>query len=243
MAASLHLDHVSLSVPCLRDASVLLDARLGLRVTVSPAAADHHGRIYLDRAYVEVSARQPVDNWTFSLLFLRFDDPGRLRGHLASAGIPGRFGGYVGVDGRWDDVELDMGCVPSPILVRRTHPPEIAANWPPMIVDSHRCGARTLAAVHVAVPELPAAAEAYARLLGTDAVTGVDDAGLPFASFGLATGRITLLPGSQPGIRAIVLGVSSLAETTRAIGPLAGGPIAWLDAPALHGLCVGFTEA
>lgn len=242
MVVPLWLDHVSLSVPNLRDASELLDARLGLRTTVSRADPDYHGRVYLHRAYLEVSAREPVDRWVISLFFLRFDDPERLRDHLESAGFPYRFGSYEGVDGRWDDVELDGGTVPLPILVRRTHPPEIAANWPPALDAPHRCGARALETVHITVTDLAAATDAYTRLLGTQAVAGIDDAEACHAVFALASGRIVLSQGLRPGISGIVLGVPSLAGTAEVIGALPSGRIAWIDPATLRGVRIGFSE-
>lgn len=242
MAVPLWLDHVSLSVPNLRDASALLDTRLGLRATVSCADPDHHGRVYLDHAYLEVSAREPVDRWAFSLFCLRFDDPERLRDHLVSAGLPYRFGSYAGVDGRWDDVELDAGSVPLPILVRRTHPPEIAVNWPPALDAPHRCGARTLEAVHMIVPDLAAATDAYTELIGTEAIAGIDGAEAGHATFALTSGRIVLSQGLRSDIVGIVLGVSSLTETVEVTGPLTSGRVAWIDPATLRGVRVGFQE-
>jgi hypothetical protein len=238
----LHLDHVSLSVPGLREVVEQLDARLGLDATVSRADPDHHSRVYLDRAYLEVAAGETACDWRFSLFFLRFDDPQRLRDHLESEGFAYRFGSYQGVDGHWDNVELESGSVPVPILVRRTDPPDVAANWPPPLRDPHRCGARTLEAVHVAVTELSAAAATYGRLLGTEAVAGIDEAGLPCATFELASGQIVLSQGAQPGIAAIVLGVASLAEAAKVVGPLSVGQTAWLDAAAAHGLRIGLMQ-
>ena len=84
MVVPLYLDHASLSVPDLRQASEQLGSRLGLRSTPTSTDPGRHGRVYLDRAYLEVSAREPTDRWTFSLFFLRFDDPAYLIDQLVS---------------------------------------------------------------------------------------------------------------------------------------------------------------
>jgi hypothetical protein len=242
VAISLHLDHVTLSVPALREATEHLDARLGLRTTLSRPDPGRHGRLYLDRAYLEVSAGDTGGGWSLSHFFLRFEDPAALRHHLQAEGVPCRFGDYVGVDGRWDDVELDGDDVPLPILVRRTEPPEVASDWPPALGRPHRCGARTLHAVHIAVPELASATQVYGRLLGSLPEIGVSDAGAPYACFSLASGRIVLSPGPGCGVSCIVLGVSSFVESARVVGPLSNGPVAWLDEKACRGVRIGMCE-
>jgi catechol 2,3-dioxygenase-like lactoylglutathione lyase family enzyme len=242
MVVPLHLDHVSLSVPNLREASVQLSSRLGLRSTPTSTDPDRHGRIYLDRAYLEVSSREPTDRWTFSLFFLRFGDPVYLIDQLESGGFPYRFGEYLGVDGRWDDVELDAGDVPFPILVRRTHPGKIARNWPPALEIPHRCGARTLEEVHVAVPDLEAAVDAYGRLLGGEVSMGIDAIGARQATFAPESGRIVLSKGRRPGISGIVLGVPSLAKTAEVVGIKPAARVLWINPAALQGLRIGFVE-
>lgn len=242
MVVPLYLDHASLSVPDLRQASEQLGSRLGLRSTPTSTDPGRHGRVYLDRAYLEVSAREPTDRWTFSLFFLRFGDPAYLIDQLESGGFSYRFGEYVGVDGRWEDVELDTGDVPFPILVRRTHPRKIARNWPPALETPHGCGAITLEEVHVAVPDLEAAVDAYGRLLGGQVSVGIDDIGARQATFAPASGRIVLSKGPRPGIAAIVLGVPSLAETAKVVGIRPAARVSWSDPAALHGLRIGFTE-
>jgi hypothetical protein len=238
--APLWLDHASILVPDLAPAIEELDSRLGLRATPTPAAPGRHSRLYLERSYLEVSAGAPGDAWTAPYFFLRFSDPEALRRHLDAVELRCRFGRYTGVDGQWDDVEIDAEGVPVPILVRRTHPPDIARDWPPPLREAHRCGARTLAAVQVAVPDLAAATEVYRRLTGSDpersSAVG-DHAGTEFR---LQSGRIILTEGAALGVKAIVLGTTSLVQSIRVAGPLSPGPVAWIAPDMTHGLQVGF---
>ncbi|HZD17487.1 MAG TPA: hypothetical protein VE669_05045, partial [Actinomycetota bacterium] len=217
--------------------------RLGLSVTVSPAASDRHGRIHLDRAYLEVSAAPTGAAWDVTHVFLRFSDPEGLRLHLDRAGIAYRFDVYEGVDGRWDDVTLDAAGVPVPILVRRTEPAEVARHWPPPLDLLHRCGATTLAEVHVPVPAIGPAIEIYRRLLGVDAPSVLPGAHRR-AVFRLPGSRIELVEGGER--RAVVLGVSSLEEARDALGPVVppvgDRGVAWLDPSATEGLVIGLRE-
>jgi len=243
----LWLDHASVQVPELGPAVEHLD-RLGLRATVSPAAPDRHSRAYLHRSYLEVSARPGGTGWSATSFFLRFEDPMALRAHLDAVGLAYRFGEYEGVDGTWDDVEIDAASVPFPILVRRTAPPEVARDWPPALAEPHRCGARTLAEVHVGVPSLGEALEAYGRLLGLgpDEMPGsVADprSGRMRLVLPLASGRVVLLDGGTGGVERIVLGVASLegvdgGSRTR----YEGDPVAWLDPGEAFGLELGLAQ-
>lgn len=242
----LRLDHASVAVPDLAAAVEHLDRRLGLRASVSPEAPGRHSRVYLHRSYLEVSAGSGA-GWEATLFFLRFDDPVALRAHLDDVGIAYRFSDYEGVDGTWDDVEIRAGTVPLPILVRRTAPPAVARDWPPALVRTHPCGARTLAAVHVEVPSIEEAAEAYRRLLGAEQVAWADNErrAQGKASVRLASGEIVLHEGISGGGLGLVLGVPSLATTRTALeGRLAGTDenVAWLDPDETFGLRLGFAE-
>jgi hypothetical protein len=248
-AVPLWLDHASVEVPDLADAIAHLDDRIGLHATVSPAPPERHSRVYLDRGYLEVSSRPGATGWGASLFFLRFDDPDALRAHLGAVGIAYRFGDYQGVDGTWDDVEVDAGEVPLPILVRRTAPPDIAADWPPALAAPHRCGARTLAEVHVGVPRLEPAIETYGRLLGAEGPSAriVDPrSDRARASFPTASGGIVLLDAGTDTVERIVLGVTSLGAARRALGerllPREADGVAWLDPADTFGLELGFVE-
>jgi hypothetical protein len=181
--------------------------------------------------------------------FVRFEEPNALRVHLANAGFTFRFTVYEGVDGTWDDVEVDAGSVPLPILVRRTAPPDVARDWPPALAEPHRCGARTLAEVHLGVPSLRAALEAYGRLLRVREPPEPDNdpaSGRRRASVGTASGRIVLLEGGTGGVERIVLGVHRLAVPTNMFGGrltrLEGDPVAWLDPSDTFGLELGFVQ-
>jgi len=134
-----------------------------------------------------------------------------------------------------------------PTLIRRTAPPAAALNWPPALTDTHRCGARALAAVHVDVPSLDAAVRAYRKLLGAGEepwpVTEPRSASAR-AHVPLASGEIVLHEGSSDAIAGIVLGVSSLDETRAALeGRMERtDDVAWLDPDETFGLRLGFTE-
>jgi hypothetical protein len=244
----LRLDHASVGVGDLDAAVEHLDRRLGLRATVTPEAPKRHSRVYLNRSYVEVSVASDGGPWAATMFFLRFDDPVALRAHLDVAGIAYRFGEYEGVDGTWDDVEIHAGAVPLPTLIRRTAPRDVARDWPPSLVADHRCGARTLAAVHVEVPSLDDAVPTYRRLLVGEALPEAGEEG----SIGkrkrlrLASGEIVLSEGGLGGVVGLVFGVPSLA-TTRGellggrLGPTEEG-VAWLNPEEAFGLRLGFAE-
>ena len=135
--------------------------------------------------------------------FPAFSDPEALRAHLE------------GVDGQWDDVELDVADVPVPILVRRTEPAQVARNWPPPLDMPHRCAAVTLAAVHLPVASIEAAADIYARLLNVEAPTAFSRRGRHRqVVFQLGPATITLVEDGEQ--RAVVLGVTSL-EMSRTV--------------------------
>ena len=244
----LWLDHASIAVPDLTSAIEHLDRRLGLRATVSPEAPERHSRVFLDRSYLEVSTGSGR-GWDANLFFLRFADPVGLRAHLDAAGIAARFGEYEGVDGMWDDVEVLVGSVPLPILVRRTAPASIASDWPPALREEHGCGARWLAAVHVEVESLEDATEAYRRLLAIHPPSRPADG--TWAASGrvrlpLAAGEVVLHERSSPGGLGVVLGVPSLAAARAAlggaIGPTNEDGVAWVTAAETFGLALGFTE-
>jgi hypothetical protein len=223
-----------------------LEARLGLRATVSAAAPDRHSRVYLDRSYLEVAAQPGICDWIATHFFVRFEDPQWLRGHLASAGLASRFGTYAGVDGVWDDVGIEREpSILFPILVRRTHPPEVAADWPPTLTEIHPCGAWVLAAVYVDVPDWDPAVDVYTRLLGSDS-TGVPVSvdGRRSLRLALRSGAIVLNEAPMAGM-ALVLGVRSLGETERLLpGSFRtdADRVSWLDPAAVFGVRLGFVE-
>jgi catechol 2,3-dioxygenase-like lactoylglutathione lyase family enzyme len=239
------LDHVSIGVPHLGDAADRFARQFGLEVTVSPAAPEHHGRIYLDRSYLEVAVRPDVTTWDVTGFFLGFTELAVLEAHLDGADLAYRYDVYQGVDGRWDDVWLDVDDVPVPGLVRRTEPPEAARNWPPSLARAQRCGASTLAAFHVPVPDLEVASRFYERLVGSPAShvptrQGSDQRRVVLP---LSVGTIVLIEGGERP--AAVLGVASLAESSKVLGPRLLSPddddVAWLD-PSVTTLALGFAE-
>ena len=243
----LWLDHASVQVPDLLAATEHLDRRLGLRVTVSPAAPERHGRVYLDRTYLEVAGGSTELGWRAPMYSLRFEDPIALRAHLEAAGLGYRFGEYEGVDGTWDDVEIHADPVPMPILIRRTRPRGVARSWPPALAEPHRCGARTLAEVCVGVPSLEAALEPFRALLALDErpEPSTDPlSGRPRIELPTAPGRIVLLEGGSGEIERLVLGVDSVEATRDALGRLIreGDAVAWLDPVETFSLRFGFIE-
>lgn len=245
----LRLDHASVVVPVLAEAIAHLDHVLGLHATVSVADPEHHSRIFLHHSYLEVAARPATAGWHVTHFFLGFEDPEILRNHLDAAGITSRFGVYEGIDGRWDDVEIEVGSTPMPILVRRTHPPDVARRWPPPLAKPHRCGARALVAVHLGVQKWKAAVTAYRRLLGLGATkfgSGVTADHSRRMSLPLASGHLVLTEGDTDGVAGLVLGVRSLDETVATVGrTLFTGRddrVAWIDPAATFGVRVGFVE-
>lgn len=244
-AMEFRLDHASLEVPHLRDAVSRLDRLLGLQVTVSPQAPERHGRIYLDRAYLEVAANPDVPAWDVTHFFLRFANPEWLRAHLDGAGLGYHYQVYRGVDGRWDDIELDIADVPVPILVRRTAPAVVARDWPPPLEHPHRCGASTLAAVHVPVASIQQAADVYARLLAVELprVFSGPGPGQLRTAFHLGSGTIVLSQGEER--RAVVLGVASLELSKTVLSqalPIDDEGVAWLDPSTTSNLRIGLVE-
>lgn len=234
----LWLDHASIAVPAVGPAARHFERRLGLTMTVSPEAPDRHGRILLDRSYLEVAAAPARVSWEATMCFLRFSDLGSLRRHLDSSGIEHRFGSWEGVDGVWDEVEVRSGGVQLPTLIRRTAPPDVARDWPPPLPATHRCGARSLVAVHLVVPSLDTAADAFARLVGPEATSVGADGEIRVR---LAAGELVLVPGTTPRLAGIVLRVGPRADKGRVpplLDPDAG--IAWIAPDVAFGLRIGF---
>lgn len=241
MTVPLWLDHVSVAVPALTEAVEHLERRLGLHTTVTPADPHRHGRVPLDRAYLEVAARPGQIGWGASLFFLRFDDPVALRDHLVTSGLPYRFTEYLGADGVWDDVEIIVDGVTMPILVRRTAPPELSTGWPPPLARPHQSPVRTLASVHVGITEPRAASSVYGRLLGIVTPAGFD----PEIRLPLAAGEVVLVRATRAGIAGVVLGVSSIEEMADYLGESlepSGDGVAWLDPQLTMGLRLGVAE-
>lgn len=241
----LRLDHVSIEVPDFPDAVGSLD-QLGLHVTVSPQAPERHGRLYLDRAYLEVAAHPGSPAWAVGLFFLRFSDLEGLRARLEGARLDYRYQVYEGVDGRWDDVELDVADVPVPILVRRTEPAEVARNWPPPLDRPHRCGAFTLAALHLPVTSIEAAADVYTRLLDVESPPALSGPGRQRRRVVFHLGSATIALVEDGERRAVVLDVSSLEASRAVLASVLLPPddegIAWLDPSVTSDLAVGLVE-
>ncbi len=166
----LRLDHASLQVPRLDTAMAMLQ-RLGLTATPTPGDEARHARLYLDRAYLEVSVPtgRPVSGPRI-LLFMHGarDVFGQLPALKARGIEVEQAGPYQGADGVWDDVVLKAPAVgiPAPVLVSRRSPPELAADWPPAAKTTHPSGARTLQAVLLVTHQTDEAVRFYEQLGG-----------------------------------------------------------------------------
>jgi hypothetical protein len=239
---TLALDHVSLQAPNVDSAVRLLHDRFGLVTTRTPAAPERHGRVYLDRSYLEVA---PGAEAALAHFFLRYDRLDHTLGALTGRGLRARAALYEGTDGVWEDVALDAGTAPPlPFLTRRTAPAEVAPDWPPPLAAPHRCGATALAAVHLRVPRLQPALDVYERLLGSQPAK----LGERSAVYRVNAGRIVLREATDlpPAIVGFELRVASLAQTRHFLSALGTGTqhadgALWAD-PA-NGWRLGFCEA
>jgi hypothetical protein len=239
---SLVLDHVSLQTPAWDMAVELLRHRFGLNTTPTPAAPGRHGRVYLDRGYLEIAAgAEALLPW----FFLRYEQLDNTLQALQGRGLRARASVYQGVDGAWEDIEIDAGtAVPLPYLVRRLTPPEVARDWPPPLVVPHACGAEALAAVHLRCPRLEPALVIYERLLGSPAVR----LGADRAVHHLGPGRIVLHEAAElpPAIVGFELRVASLEHTQRRLAALGiraqrAGGVLWTELPG--GAQLGFSQS
>ncbi len=223
---TLRFDHASINVASFHRAVSELDQVLGLSVSISPDAPDRHGRIFFEGCYLEISSHQEAVGWSVPLYFLGFEDLESLQTRLAHADIEFDVDEYLGVDGTWDNVELSAGTVPLPILVRRKAPIGVSLDWPPSKGEDHRCGATSIDALHINVPDLHNAKDVFARLL--------QDQKLP----------IELKQGGRPGVAAIVFKANSY-ETTRAelgnvFDPPDSNGVAWVTDARFSGVRLGF---
>jgi hypothetical protein len=236
------LDHASVQAPGFDAAIEMLRDHLGLMTTPTPAAPHRHGRVYLDRSYLEVAAGADA---SLALFFLRFDQLAPTLEALEERGLRARASLYEGLDGTWEDIEIDAGSTtPLPFLVRRKTPTEVAEDWPPPLEVPHPCGAEALAAVHLRVPRLGPAVAIYERLLGSPAaVLRPGD-----AIHRVGSGRIVLHEAADltPAIIGLELRVASLEETEGCLSALgtktwrAEGAL-WAEHPG--GWRLGFCEA
>lgn len=252
------LDHVSLAVADAPQAWSRLH-RYGLQVTPTPTAAPRHGRLHLDRAYLEVSERGGAEpgRWTAPLFFFRFEDRPQQMQVLAGRGLQARPRSYLGVDGEWEELEVDAPPeVRAPVLVRRVSPPELARSWPPRLEQAHRCGARTLERVYLACADLAAAAVFFERLLGAPSRPG---GVTPFGASSVDVGPLSLVdpptpgpaPAPSPGppsVCGVALGTDSVEHTAqwlseRAVPLARAEQLVWVDPADSGGMVIAFTSA
>jgi catechol 2,3-dioxygenase-like lactoylglutathione lyase family enzyme len=239
---SMVLDHVSVQTPVVDAAVEMLRDQLGLITVRTLAAPDRHGRVYLDRGYLEVAKGTAA---SLALFFLRYDQFDHTRAALEGRGLRTRASLYEGIDGIWEDIEIDAGtAAPLPHLTRRTTPPEVAANWPPPLAAPQPCGAEALAAVHLRVPRLEPALEIYERLLGVPAMKLTARS----AVYEMTSGRIVLQEVTElsPAIVGLELRVTALGDTQGYLSALGtktwrADDALWVDLPG--GWHLGFCEA
>lgn len=199
--SGLQLDHVSIAVPRF-DSALERWRQLGFRVTVTPAAAQRHSRLHLDRTYLEIA--QPIDaapsQWEARLFFFRFEDRDATRARLLERGVATRPREYRGVDGTWEELELQSPELPLPVLVRRTEPVDVARDWPPALVEPHPNGAVTLEGVALESTRPEELTAVFTALL--------DDAGTRTRA-----ASVEILPGRANLVAGIRFGVSNLEMT------------------------------
>lgn len=257
MRDRLFLDHASLRVRDYEEALDRLERRLGLVCTRNAEAPDTHSRLFLDRSYMDVNARwgkvpMTASGWAMPFFLLRHLGLQEVLEHLRAAGLESRQSEHVAADGRWLDVwVLAPEGVQAPLLVRRTHPPELAADWPPPLPRPQPCGAYALEAVHVRVARMEPAVDFYRRLLGVESLPPA----APDGYFGgerveatLASGRIVLHAGEGAlGIMGAVFAVPSVAEVEgwlgrRGVRSQRGAAELWVDPAETGEVMFGFRE-
>lgn len=157
------LDHVSLIA-----APGAIEA-LGFALTPTRGAVNH-GRVRLDRSYLEVVAdpgpRVPLraSGW-----FLRCDELDVAAARLRDAGLQvSDPRSYKGHDGAWLDLELKQTgpqTAALPTLTKRTDLP--VGAWPPPLAEPHSNGATRLAEVRLFAPDPEPLASRLAALGAT----------------------------------------------------------------------------
>ena len=269
----IRLDHASLRVAEFDAARARL-ARLGLELTQTPEAPERHGRIHLHRTYVEVSlpTTQPLapgHEAELPLFFLNAEDVTAAAGRLSSRGLKSTPRTYHGVDGVWEELQLESPASSLlPLVIRRVAPTAVAQNWPPPRPTPHPCGAVTLEAVVLVTKRLEVAWDSYRRLLGLEGQPRIfHDAHYAArrAEVPLPNGRLVLLeaggPGPAetalarhgPGPAGVQFGVQDLLATeaflaqqglrferSRSTAPV---PELWLDPSETFGVPLGFIPA
>ena len=156
------IDHVSVTSS--------LDAldELGFSLTPTKGSGGRHGRVMLDRTYLEVTLESEDSSVFGRGWFLRPPDiqaaPARLRQHGIPATDPTL---YEGHDGSWLDVEMDVPALARvlPTLTCRLH---VADCWPPPLREPHPNQATGIAELHLRTHD-PTALIDVLETLGGDA--------------------------------------------------------------------------
>jgi hypothetical protein len=172
---TLRLEHATLEVPDLTEAGDILWDRFGLRITATPEDSEGHARLYLDRSYVEVvPGTSDADGLRLTGFYLSHPDVPSAIETLWERGLAnGPAVTYRGVDGVWwDGVLTPPEGVPAPVIVQRTEPADVAADWPPALINRHPSGIERLLAVYLVTPYVAQAVEFYEQLSQTFAAWG-----------------------------------------------------------------------
>lgn len=204
-----YLDHVSVNV------SLALLDELGFRLTPTEGAANH-GRVLLDRCYLEVPPPSSSHSRAGLAWFLRPHDLVAAVGMLRDAGVNVcDLAEYVGHDGIWIDVEpVDHLSVSGlPTLTRRVDLDETA--WPPPLPAPHPNGVTRITELHIysqapdtlghALEVIGAArpdSETYKYILGDGTTVFVSDA-----------------PGAGGGISGLVFGRPDASKLRLELNP------------------------
>lgn len=164
----LRLDHVSIAA---RSSDL---GQRGFRVTSTDDAGldQPHARLFLNRVYLEIVPAPTHGEVIGRSWFLHTPDLPAAAEALRSAGI--RVGGpttYKGLDGVWEDVEIDPpSATPAmPMVTRRVD--RHAMTWPPPLSEAHPNGARTVKSLHVCTSD-PARLLAVLTALGAEIKRG-----------------------------------------------------------------------
>lgn len=154
---SLWLDHVCLNAPSLEAADDFLWEALGLALTLTPGLEGEHGRVLLDRTYIDVRTHaadsKPETPLELPAFLLGHADIATAVGLLTAAGIGTTTAPFLAIDGAWQDAVLEERTgVPPVLLTRRSEPPEMAAIWPPPLEEAHLGGILRLTGVQLVSP-------------------------------------------------------------------------------------------
>ena len=214
----LALDHVKLRVADMAFGGRFL-ASLGFRLTPSSGAEGRHGRVLLDRSYIEVSPAidaSETERADWSGYFLRTADAVALAS--TTSGDTFRWRGpnrFQGVDGEWLDTVIahDGLHAELPLVVQRITPVEVARDWPPSLTTAHPNGVLRMLDVHVVTEQAQALARVLSQACGTEATPP-----RPNTSLGATECRIPLGAGGVVVLKPMSVGPAATRLSRRGPG-------------------------